>query len=262
MSDVYTFHEGTLPLLISVPHDGREIPADIAACMTAAGRAMPDTDWHVARLYDFARDMGAAIIVARYSRYVVDLNRPPDNHALYPGRLATGLVPERTFAGGTIYADNHVPDASARAERYWQPYHARIVTALTEIRETFGYALLWDAHSIASRVPALFNGELPVLNLGSYSGKSCAANIADAVETVAMDSRYSAVRDGRFTGGYITRNFGRPEDGVHALQLELAQRAYMDERTRAFDGTRATRLRATLRHMLEAFVGAARRTRT
>ncbi len=262
MSEVYAYHAGTLPLLISVPHDGREIPEEIAAGMTAAGRAIPDTDWHVARLYDFARDMGAAMIVARYSRYVVDLNRPPDNDSLYPGQLATGLVPRRTFAGARIYANDEPVDVSERLDRYWHPYHGRIAQTLAEFKEAFGLALLWDAHSIASRVPALFDGTLPVLNLGSWSGKSCDGEIASAVESVAIDSEYSAVRDGRFTGGYITRCYGRPANDVHALQLELAQRAYMNETTRRFDGARATRLRATLRRMLDAFTAAAMRVKT
>jgi N-formylglutamate amidohydrolase len=253
MTTVFDFHAGTTPLLVSIPHDGRQLPPEIATRMTAAGRSLPDTDWHVARLYEFARDLGASIITARYSRYVVDLNRPADDAALYSGQQATGLCPRRTFDGRDLYATEPRIDTADRLARFWYPYHDKIRTTLSELRKTHGRALLWDAHSIASRVPTLFDGELPVLNIGTFDGRSCAEAIASAVMRAASKSPYDAVRDARFKGGYITRCYGRPVDDVHAIQLELAQRAYMDEATAEYDEPKASQLRDTLRALLTAF---------
>ena len=187
MSDVFDYRAGATPLLISVPHDGRRLPDEMAARMTAAGRAIPDTDWHVAELYAFATELGAAMIVANYSRYVVDLNRSSTDEVLYPGQVATGLCPEQTFAGDALYLNGGVAEAqkTQRVARYWQPYHEALAVELHAVRERFGYALLWDAHSIPSTVPRLFDGELPELNLGSNSGASCGESIRTAVHAVA-----------------------------------------------------------------------------
>ncbi len=169
MTEVYDFAAGEAPLLISVPHDGRHIPNDIAERMTNEGRAMPDTDWHVAELYSFASSIGASLISANYSRYVVDLNRSADDEILYPGQLVTGLCPQHSFSGAALYLDGafDVAEQSQRVEQYWRPYHAKIRDVLESIRQRHGVALLWDAHSIPSVVPRLFAGELPELNLGS-----------------------------------------------------------------------------------------------
>lgn len=261
MTAVFDFHRGSSPLLISVPHDGRDVPDGIRARMTEAGRELPDTDWHVAKLYDFARGLGASMLVANYSRYVVDLNRPPDDGSLYPGQLATGICPAKTFAGEPIYEAGAGLERNEQARRiddYWRPYHAQIAASLDELRSGHGYALLWDAHSIPSRVPSLFDGELPVLNLGSFDRKSAGPGIIDAVAAVAGNSGYESVCDGRFKGGYITRHYGAPASGVHALQLEIAQRAYMDERSGEYDKSKADRLRGELETMLEAMQVSAR----
>ena len=257
MIDVFSFSEGESPLLISVPHDGIHLPRDMRARMSPAAVALPDTDWHVAELYSFARELGASMLVANYSRYVVDLNRPATDEALYAGQVATGLCPMQTFAGEAIYASTPVDAAelSARVECYWRPYHDKLSATLAQIRERHGFALLWDAHSIASVVPRLFEGELPELNLGTNGGRSCAPRIARRVVDVAAASDYSHVVNGRFQGGYITRHYGDPESNVHAMQLELAQRVYLNETTTAFDARKASRLRGTLRPMLEAFTG-------
>jgi N-formylglutamate amidohydrolase len=257
MSDVYTFHPGTTPLLVSVPHDGWRIPNGIVQEMTDVARGIPDTDWHVAQLYGFASNLGASMLVANFSRYVIDLNRPADDTALYADRPATGLVPLRTFSGAAIYAGGRDIDVRARIERYWQPYHERLAAALDSLRKRHGYALLWDAHSIPGRVPALFDGELPVLNLGTFEGRSCGADIAAEVERVAAASPYDAVSNARFKGGYITRHYGRPDDDVHAIQLELAQHAYMNEKTLEYDRERAAVLQLTLEALLRGFMDAA-----
>lgn len=260
MIEVCSVHEGRLPLLISVPHDGCHIPPAIMSRMAPAGLAIPDTDWHVAELYDFARETGASLLIANYSRYVVDLNRSSADGVLYPGQVVTGLCPTQTFAGDNIYRDGGVTDEerAARVANYWQPYHDALQSMLAAMRARHGYALLWDAHSIPSRVPRLFEGELPALNIGSNAGNSCDAALEEAVVGVATDSGYSMAVNARFKGGYITRHYGDPAQGVHALQLEIAQRAYMNETTTVYDAARANRLRQTLSQMLDAYLAAAR----
>lgn len=259
MIEVVTTCEGELPLVISVPHDGCHIPGDLRARMTPAGLALPDTDWHVTELYDFARDFGASMQVANYSRYVVDLNRSKSDDVLYPGQIVTGLCPEQTFSGEDIYLDGGVTEKEklARISTYWLPYHRRLESTLVAMRAKHGYALLWDAHSIPSIVPRLFDGELPELNIGTNRSQSCATRMEVAVMEAAVASPYSAVLNERFKGGYITRHYGDPENRVHAIQLEIAQRAYMNETTAVFDAEKAGRLRATLRQLLQAFLSAA-----
>jgi len=260
MTITFTRHQGTSPLLISIPHDGRRLPPRIAERMTDAALAMPDTDWYVRRLYDFASMSGATIIAAKYSRYLIDLNRSPEDEALYEGRVSTGLCPLKTFAGDAIYRQGRAVTAKGRArriEKYWKPYHDELATSLAHIREQFGYALLWDAHSIRGTVPLLFEGELPDLNIGTNGGRSCPGPVQDAVAGVAARSSYSSVVNGRFTGGYITRRYGDPEQRVFAIQLELAQRTYMKQKTLRYDAARATELGGTLSEMLETFKASA-----
>lgn len=259
MSDVYTFHGGDSPLLISVPHDGWQIPSAIVQYLTGEARGIPDTDWHVSRLYDFVRESGFSMLVANFSRYVVDLNRPVDDSAMYAGQLSTGLCPTQTFAGDDIYTEQLEIATELRIERFWQPYHDKLAETLEALRERHGYALLWDAHSIRSEVPALFDGELPILNLGTWDGRSCAPGIATAVANEAKSSPYDAVIDERFKGGFITRNYGRPAEQIHAVQLEIAQRAYMNEKTLEYDQDKAAKLRGTLGRLLGRYLEAAER---
>jgi N-formylglutamate amidohydrolase len=253
VTESFTYHEGSSPLLVTVPHDGRLLPEDIAASMTDAGHELPDTDWHVARLYDFVKEFGATLIVANYSRYVVDLNRPADDAALYEGQISTGLCPRRTFDGRELYASDIEIDVGDRLDRYWRPYHDRVSKTLGALHDRHGIALLWDAHSITSHMPTLFEGQLPVLNIGTFDGRSCEENRSSAIMEEASNSPYSAVLNGRFKGGFTTRHYGDPAAGVHAVQLELAQRAYMDEASVAYDELRASQLRDTLRAMLTVF---------
>jgi N-formylglutamate deformylase len=260
MNDGYSFYEGTIPLLVSVPHDGRQLPADIKSRMTVAGRSLPDTDWHVERLYEFSRQLGVSMIVAIQSRYVVDLNRPADDEALYEGQTATGLCPLQTFSGDNLYVSGEPISAvekGDRVESYWRPYHDKIDATLNAFRDQYGYALLWDAHSIPSRVPRLFDGELPVLNVGTWGGRSCDNAIANAVYAIAAGSSYESVLNGRFKGGYITRHYGSPHRRVHAIQLEVAQRSYMDETSLQFDEKKVSLLRDTLESMLTTFMNTA-----
>ena len=232
----YRFRAGTTPLVVSMPHVGTHVPAALAARHTAAARALPDTDWHVDRLYDAMLDrLGASVLQATHSRYVIDLNRPPDDTSLYPGADVTGQVPTTTFANEPIYHEGAAPAAAEVAQRratYWQPYHDHLAAELTRVTAAHGYALLWDAHSIRSVAPRFFDGRLPDLNLGTARGQACAPSLAQALVEVleaAEGDRFTTVLDGRFTGGFITRHYGRPAEGVHAVQMELAQRNYMDE---------------------------------
>ena len=259
MIEVVSSFKGELPLLISVPHDGCHIPHNIRSRMTQAGLAMPDTDWHVAELYDFARGLGASMQVANYSRYVVDLNRSATDEVLYPGQLVTGLCPVTTFSGADIYRNGGVSteEKAARISTYWRPYHEHIESTLADLRALHGYALLWDAHSIPSVVPRLFDGELPELNIGTNGGKSCPSPIEAAVFAAADASPYSVVLNDRFRGGYITRHYGDPGNRTYAVQLEIAQRAYMNEATTVFDAHKAARLRASLGELLRAALDAA-----
>ena len=263
MTDVFDLRAGSSPLLVSIPHDGHLLAPGQAERMTDAGRELPDTDWHVRELYSFAGELGASVIAARFSRYVVDLNRPPSDESLYENQLTTGLCPRKTFAGQDIYLDGEsvsTEEQEARIHSYWRPYHDTISETLKRIRDQFGYALLWDAHSIASEVPLLFDGILPDLNIGTNCDRSCTAEITAAVSAAAEASPYSSVTNGRFRGGHITRNYGAPEDGVHAIQLELTQRNYMDEKNLSYDAGRAVRLVATIKRMLQAFASAANRS--
>ena len=254
--DTFTLHRGTRPLLVSLPHDGSEIPPELGVRMTdRAGRA-PDTDWHVSRLYAFAKELGASVLAPRHSRYVIDLNRPPDDTSLYPGQNTTGLVPMVQFSGDPVYRDGSAPDAAevaARVERYWRPYHAAIEAELQRLRDEHGRVVLWEGHSIRGACPFLFEGRLPDLNLGTVDGASCTPALqARLVEVLQGQRRYDWVVNGRFKGGYITRHYGDPENGIDAVQLEISQRIYMDEDTFAWDETRATQAQTMLRSLLEA----------
>ena len=231
--ETYTLHRGSAPLFVSLPHDGTLLPVDIAARITPVARQVPDTDWHVSRLYAFARELGASIIVPNYSRYVVDLNRPPDDVSLYPGQNTTGLCPRVQFSGAPIYLPGQEPtpeEIAQRVERYWHPYHAALAQEIARIKAAHGRAVLWEGHSIKSVVPFLFDGRLPDFNLGTASGASCSSSLQGRLEAVlAAQKKYTFAVNGRFKGGYITRHYGDPANGIDAVQLELAQLNYMDE---------------------------------
>ncbi len=229
----FTFHQGTQPLLISMPHAGTYVPPQLAARFTDEARQVPDTDWHMERLYAFAKDMGASILVATHSRYVVDLNRPPDGASLYPGQSVTGLCPVDTFDDTPIYAQGDVPDdaeVAARRDAVWAPYHAQLRAELDRIRAQHGVAVLWDAHSIRSVLPRFFEGKLPDLNLGTADGASCDPALAQTLLAIAQSAPgYTGVLNGRFKGGHITRHYGQPAQNIHAVQLEMTQCSYMQE---------------------------------
>jgi N-formylglutamate deformylase len=229
----YHFKPGSAPLLVSMPHVGTDIPDEVAAGLAPCAFARADTDWHLDKLYAFAEEMGASILGARWSRYVIDLNRPPEDTNLYPGQDTTGLCPVDTFARERLYKAGREPDRAEierRLQGYWRPYHGGLRAELARLLALHGRVLLWDAHSIASRVPRFFEGRLPDLNFGSADRSSCALQLEGVlIRAAEAQERYSFVFNGRFKGGHITRFYGRPQDGVHAIQLEMCQCLYMDE---------------------------------
>jgi N-formylglutamate deformylase len=254
--DIYQLHQGTTPLLISLPHNGTAIPESIRSRMTPAGRRIADTDWHVDRLYAFARELGASIIVPKHSRYVVDLNRPSDGQALYPGQRETGLVPTISFADEDLYLAGTAPDATEIAERtrvYWRPYHEALTSEIARLHSVHGRVVLWEGHSIRSHVPMLFDGRLPDLNLGTSAGASCDAGLQVKLASILQSqSRFTHAVNGRFNGGYITRHYGAPAQGISTVQMEIAQCNYMDEDSFAYLPERADELQPLLRDMLRA----------
>lgn len=255
--NLHQLHRGDSPLVVDVPHAGVFIPPAITAELTEAARRVPDTDWHVEKLLGFAAATGATLVVATHSRIVVDLNRDPTGAALYPGADNTELCPTRTFDQDPIYQAGDGPDASELAVRratYFDPYHATLAAEVERVRARHGYAILLDGHSIRSRVLRFFSGQLPDLNLGTADGRSCAPGLQEAAAGVlAGAADFTHVVNGRFKGGYVTRHYGRPVGGVHALQLEIAQCAYMDEAPPwRWDAMRAAPLAAVLLQLVAA----------
>jgi N-formylglutamate deformylase len=241
MKPLFTFERGDSPLLISIPHSGTYVPGEISSKLSQHALELPDTDWFVDRLYQSTLGCGAGVLTAEYSRYVIDLNRSPDDTPLYSG-AGTGLVPTTTFDNKPVYSNGIKPDAAEtarRTEHYWQPYHDKLAIELDNLKQRFGFAILLDAHSIRSEVPMLFDGKLPDLNLGSNKGVSANADLIALSFGVLSGKSFSSVLDGRFRGGFITRHYGQPVDSVHALQLEMAQQIYMREMPPEYEPQRA-----------------------
>ena len=229
----FTLHPGRAPLLISMPHLGTTIPADLHGAYVPRALATEDTDWHLDRLYDFAAELGASVLTPQVSRYVIDLNRPPDDAPMYPGASNTELCPTRFFNGDPLYQPGAEPDAAERLRRrevYWQPYHQALATELQRLQALHGHVLLWDAHSIRGVIPWLFEGKLADLNIGTANGLSADSLVAKVVvDACANQALFTHVLNGRFKGGYITRQYGNPQSGIHAVQLEKCQSVYMSE---------------------------------
>jgi N-formylglutamate deformylase len=253
----YHFFQGETPLLISIPHVGTDLPPEVEVGLSDAARPLPDTDWHLTRLYDFAGAMGASVLGARYSRFTIDLNRPPDNKPLY-ATATTGLYPDILFDGTPAFKPDAAPTAEQRAfylSEVWRPYHEKIGDELKRIKQRFGHAVLFDAHSIRGHIPRLFDGDLPDFNIGTNEGKSAATDLSTRLAEVCSVPGYSHVVNGRFKGGYITRQYGAPANGIHAVQLELAQRTYMREAL-PFDyiEAEAEKVRPVLKRFVETLI--------
>jgi len=231
MPDIFEYARGNSPLLVSFPHDGTRIPPELISRFSESGKSNVDCDWFISDLYAFISALDISFIKPAYSRYVVDLNRSPEGEALYPGRMETTICPLTTFSGDPVYLPGNEPDKNeiqSRIDTYWQPYHRHIRDELERLRTIHGKAVLWDAHSIASELPRLFNGQLPDLNFGTADGASCQPQVIEKVTMLAKQhSDYSVVLNGRFKGGYITRHYGEAENNVNAIQLEINQSNYL-----------------------------------
>jgi formiminoglutamase len=255
MMEPVEVHRGTLPVILGLPHTGTWLPDDIAAQLNQTGRAIADTDWHIDRLYDGLLP-GASTVRATFHRYAIDANRDPSGASLYPGQNTTGLCPTTDFDGLPLYAPGREPDEVEifrRRDAYYAPYHVALAAEVERVRAEHGVAILYDCHSIRSVIPFLFDGRLPDLNVGTDNGRTCAPEVEAAVnETCSAAVGYTHVLNGRFKGGWTTRHYGRPSEGVHAIQMEIAQINYMDEAPPwRWADDRAERLRGTLRTILE-----------
>lgn len=254
----FNFIRGDSPLLVSIPHMGTFLPPDVKQRMTPAALQLSDTDWHVDKLYWFAQDMGIGMLMATHSRYVIDLNRPQDDQHLYPGQVKTGLCPLETFDGEKLYKTGEEPDEVEKLNRvasYWLPYHEAIESELARIKERHGYAILYDAHSIRTEVPRLFEGKLWDLNLGTAHNKTCAPEMAAAALEAAGSGGYSSILNGRFVGGNITRHYGQPHNNTHSIQMELTWGNYMDEAAPyLYRPDKAEKLQPVLKNVLQALL--------
>lgn len=231
-SNLMTLVTGSKPVLLNVPHAGKLLPSDIKSRLRKDALELKDTDWHMDQMALACTDLGVSVLAANYSRYVVDLNRSVEDTPLYAGPT-TGLVSQIDFDGSPLYLEGQAPDTDdvqARIQSYWAPYHQVLETEIQRIKSQFGICILVDLHSIRSQVPRLFDGVLPDFNLGTNSGASTAARFEARAENSLQSGHYSFVKNGRFKGGYITRHYGQPNENVHALQLEIAQATYMEER--------------------------------
>ncbi len=254
---LWTLQRGDGPVVVNVPHAGTHVPMTLAPLLSPEARALPDTDWHVEKLYAFAVEAGATLMCATHSRYVVDLNRDPSGAALYAGADNTEICPTRTFAGAPVYAAPAplaADDVAARVAGWFSPYHAALAAEVARVRARHGYAILPPAHSSRSVVPRCFAGPRPHHNTGRADGASAAAAVqACAAAVLAGAAGFTHVVNGRFKGGWITRHYGRPAAGVHALQLEVAQACYMDEEPPyPWDPGRAAPLGQLLRRLVAA----------
>lgn len=256
---VYKLRQGNSALVVSMPHVGTYLPTWLSPRLSDSAKQLIDTDWHLEPLYDFLDALDSTVLVATHSRYVIDLNRPPNNISLYPGQNTTSLCPIDSFDLKPLYPPACEPNSaeiSARITNYWQPYHSTLATELARIKQQHSRAMLWDAHSIHSTVPRFFTGELAQLNIGTADNQSCASQLASTLgDVLASFPQYSSVINGRFKGGYITRNYGNPSQNIHAVQLEIAMRNYMQEAPPyKLDAQLSQLLRPVLRALLEAML--------
>ena len=264
--DWLSVHHGAAPLVVSFPHTGIEIPEPMESNLVSTWLARKDADYWVDVLYDFAHDLGATTIRTSLSRTVIDVNRDPSGASLYPGQTTTGLCPLETFDGEPLYKSGTEPGPAEilrRRAEYFDPYHAALAAELARKHAQFGHVVLYDAHSIRSRVPRLFDGELPQFNIGTNQGATGDPALTAALETICDTSGFSRVTNGRFRGGWITRKYGDPPGGIHAVQMELAMRGYLHEPEGTLmrhnwpvplDDTHAARLRVALRDILDACI--------
>ncbi len=232
--NLVSIHKGHTPLILSQPHTGCFVPENIMQNFNKTGRSLKDTDWHIDLIYNkIAKELGASILKANFSRYVIDPNRNLDNCSLYPGQATTGLCPILTFDGEEIYKTGFQPDQMEiehRIKHFYLPYHHTLRKLIQQAKHQFGYVLLYDCHSIKSYIPRLFEGKLPDLNIGTNDHASCDERITNKIKEICeQETSYHTVVNGRFKGGYITRHYGKPDASIFAIQMEISQNTYMQE---------------------------------
>jgi N-formylglutamate deformylase len=254
----FSYYEGDSPILVSMPHSGLCILPEMNHSLTDNAKKLPDTDWHIPALYDFLSELDVSVISANYSRYVIDLNRSIDDKPLYSSKT-TGLFPDILFENSPVFLTmKHHSDLRKEQVKQdiWVPYHGKITKELARIKAKFGYAILFDAHSIAAEVPMLFEGTLPDFNFGNNDGVTCAPDLLACLIKTMATSDYSAVCNGRFKGGYITRYFGQPKQHIHAIQLELSQATYLDQSIEGYclDKAKKSLLSPLLQQLIEALL--------
>ena len=253
MNSTYSLSTGSVGMLISMPHNGQQIPKNIADTMTDSAQNIADTDWYMDKLYDFANAMGIYTLNPTYSRYVVDLNRNPSGEALYSGADNTELCPTTAFDSSPLYLKNQLPSSfeiANRIELYWQPYHQALAGTLKQLKQQYGKVVLLDAHSILSQVPRFFEGKLPDFNFGTADGTSCDELLLESVQKLDLYP-YTSICNGRFKGGYITRAYGDPYNNIHAIQLELSQQTYMDEPKDHYNEQKALQVKKQLKNFVQ-----------
>ncbi|MBU0727011.1 MAG: N-formylglutamate deformylase [Alphaproteobacteria bacterium] len=232
MTDWLTIRRGKAPLVLSFPHTGTDIPAEFEPRLVSPWLARKDADWWIEKLYDFGVELDATMVRTGISRTIIDVNRDPSGVSLYPGQATTGLCPLTSFDGEPLYKGGQEPDEaeiSSRRETYFRPYHDALAAEIARLRQSHRTVVLYDCHSIRSAIPRLFEDMLPVFNIGTNSGAACAPELAAEVERRCAESEFPSILNGRFKGGYITRQYGKPAEGVHAVQMELGCRGYMEE---------------------------------
>ena len=255
MKTPFALHQGTSPIILGLPHTGTDVPAEIWSRLNDNGKILADTDWHIHELYAGLLE-NATTVRATFHRYVIDANRDPAGVSLYPGQNTTGLVPDTDFDGKPIWNEGQEPtpdDIADRLETFHAPYHAALAAEIERIKGIHGIAILYDCHSIRSHIPFLFEGKLPDFNIGTDMGRTCDPTIEHiAVEATAAAQGYDSVLNGRFKGGWTTRHYGRPQTGVHAIQMELAQSTHLQSEVPpfAYDAGKAERLRQHLKTIL------------
>ena len=255
---------GDSPVVLGLPHTGTDLPDGIGDALNDRGRALADTDWHIHDLYEGLLE-GVTSVRTRIHRYAIDVNRDPAGISLYPGQNTTGLCPVTDFDGQAIYREGHTPDAAETERRrlaYHAPYHAALTQELERVKARHGVAILYDCHSIRSNIPFLFDGTLPDFNIGTNAGTTCATRVETEVRQACEAAQgYSSILNGRFKGGWTTRHYGRPDDGLHAIQMELAQSTYLtaEKAPWPYDADKAARLRGHLADILSRLDALARK---
>ncbi|MGK0273167.1 MAG: N-formylglutamate deformylase, partial [Cocleimonas sp.] len=254
----FSFHQGDSPILVSMPHSGISLLPDMERKLSKEAKNLPDTDWYIPELYDFLPNINASIISANYSRYVVDLNRPVDDKPLYASKT-TGLFPDILFSDQPVFinGEQHLDAIKEQIKvDIWQPYHDKIRSELARIKAKFGFAILFDAHSIAEQVPMLFDGKLPNFNFGNNDGNASAVDLMNGLDELVRATQYSHVSNGRFKGGYITRSFGQPDRDIHAIQLELSQATYLTDTPNEYqlDLAKKQQITPLLQQLIESLI--------